>query len=810
MSDLLQDIRYGLRMVFRTRLLSMVAILTIGLGIGSATFAFSVVYGALLRGLPVRNADRLMMVTEAQPADAVDGLYVPIHDYQDLRDQQTSFEQLAAGYPGTMNLAGDEGPPERVSGGFVTAGMLSMLGVEPLHGRGFVEGDDGPGKPALVLLGYDLWRNRFAADSGVVGHTARVNGESATIIGVMPPGFGFPVNQDLWVPLRIDPDALPRRGGRPLWVAGYLRDGVSREAAAEELAAVARRLEEIYPEANKGITTQVRPYADAVMPSEISAMLLLVMAMVAGVLLVACANVANILLARAVGREKEVAIRTALGASRGRVVRQLLTEALVLGVAGGVVGVILARAGIHVFEVAMVGIERPYWVVFRMDAATLFVTSLVTVGAAIVAGTIPALRASGAGLDSFIRDESRGSSGLRMGRFSTGLVVGELAVSCGLMIGAGLLVRTLVDMNRLDLGFQVEGVMTARVALLESDYPDPGVRSRFFHQLLERMHNEPGVAAAAVTSALPATMQNPWSVQVDGQVYVSPSEVPTVGGTVVTPGFFETFGVALREGRDFTLEESEPNGRGVVIVNRAFAERYLGGQAALGRRIRTGRDDIGQPWLEIVGVAPDLNEGVGDFGGGGRFREAIYLPLAQADPLFMSLVVRSAGPAGDAGGQLRRAVADLDPYLPLYWVRSMQASLDESTFWHRLFGVIFLIFGSAALFLAAVGLYGVIDFSVSSRVREMGVRMAMGAAGRDILWLVFGRVFWQLGVGVALGVALGVSIGRPLSATMAGVEAWDPVVYALIIGTMGATAVVAALIPALRAMHVDPAKVLGS
>jgi predicted permease len=795
-------------MLFRTRLLSLVAVLTIGLGIGSTSFAFSVVYGTLLRGLPVRDADRLMVVTQARPEDGSQGLRIPIHDYHDFRDRQTTFEHLGASYSGTVNLAGDEGPPERYQGSFVSARALSMLGVSPVHGRTFVDGEDAPGAPPLVLLGYAVWRNRFGGDPSVVGRTARVNGETATIIGVMPEGFRFPFAEDLWVPLRTDANALPRRGGTALLVSGYLKEGVSLEAARLEVAAIAEQLQGEHPDENAGITSAVQPFTDEFMPAQISMMMLILAVMVAGVLLVACANVANVLLARAVVREREVAIRSALGARRWRVVRQLLAEALALGVVGGLIGVAGAYFALRGFEASLVDVQRPYWIVFELDGVSLLFTTLVTVTAAIAAGTVPAMRASGRELDNVLRDESRGSSGLRLGRFSTGLVIGELAVSCGLMIGAGLLIHSLIDLNRLDLGFSPERVVTARLGLFETDYPDADVRSRFYHAYLERLRSEPGALAVALTSALPATGQARFAVQIEGRVYDTPADVPTSAGAVVTPGFFDTFGIALLEGRDFLLSESQRGGEAVVIVNRSFAERHFAGQQAVGSRIRTGRQDDGQPWLTIVGVVSDVFEGVGQFGGGEQLAEAIYLPVGQSDPRFMSVAVRTAGPPEAVSGQLRSAAAAIDPNLPLYWVMPMRQALDQTTFIYRIFGTLFVIFGGASLFLASVGLYGVIDFSVSSRMREMGLRMALGAQGAAIVSLVFRRVLMQLVVGSALGLAIGAALGRPMASMLVGVRTWDPIVYGTIVGAMAATALVAALMPTLRAVRVDPVTAL--
>lgn len=804
MEGFLKDLRLGFRMLLRTRLLSLVAVLTIGLGVGATSFAFNFAYGVLGRELPVRDAERLMVVQQTEPGQGRRASPVPFTDYVDFRDRQTSFDMLRGGYSGTLNLGGDEGPPERFQGGFVTVGFLEMLGVQPILGRTFREGDDLPGAPALALLGHDIWRNRFAADPGVVGRTVRVNGEVATVIGVMPEGFGFPVNEDLWVPLRVDAEQLPRRGGQPMAVAGYLRPGVSREAAAAEMASIATRIEAEHPDANRGIGATVVPYTMAFMPPQITTMLIMLMVMVLGVLVVACANVANVLMARTIIREREVAVRSALGAGRWRVIRQLLAEAVALGVAGGIVGLGVAWISLRTFRNTLVDLPRPYWIEFALDGPTVLFTALMTLAAAVLAGTVPALRATGGAMSAVLRDESRGSSSMRVGRFSTVLVVGELAVSCALMIGAGLLIRSLMDLNRLDVGFQTEQVMTSRLGLFDGDYPDPDARNRFYHLLLERLESEPGVRSAALANNLPSLGQGRSPIQVDGESYTSDADIPAAGTSVVSAGFFETFGVRLLEGEELRPEHTRRGAEPVVLVNRSFVQKRLGGQAAIGRRIRMGGAATEEPWMRIVGVVPDLHPGVGPFGGGDQLDEAIYLPLGLADPRFISIAVLTQGPPAEITPALRAAVADVDPNLPLYWVRTMTEGMAQSTFMHKMFGTLFAIFGASALFLAAVGLYGVIDFSVSSRLREMGLRMALGAEGASIMRMVFGRVFRQVAVGVTLGLALGALLARPLATAMFGVQSWDPVVYGVIVGTLVLTAAAAALRPANRAVRVDP------
>ena len=804
MEGLLKDLRFGIRMLIRTPLLSVTAVLTLGLGVGVTTFAYSISYVFMV--MPVEDADRLMAVRRTTASGQGS---VPFHDYRDIRDRQTVFQNLAAGYSGTINLAGEEGPPVRVQGSYVTANAFTGLRISPILGRGFLEGDDAPGAPALLLLGFETWQNHYAADAAVVGRTVRVNGEPATVIGVMPEGFGFPIIDEVWVPLRYDPTTLPRGGGVWLSVWGYLREGVTPGAATADLQIIARQLEVEFPEQNEGVTAQVLPFVDGFLPvTQLYDLAGVLMAMVLGVLVVACANVANLLLARATIREKDVAIRSALGATRGQVIRQLLAEAGVIAVVGGLLGLLFVQLAFPWYEGLVAGIPRPYWWVYSLKTSTLVFTMGVTIAAALLAGTVPAIRASGAAVGTVLRDESRGSSSLRVGRFSRGLVVAELAVSCALLIGAGLANRSVMDLNRLDLGFDVATVMTARVGLFELDYPDPVTRNQFFHELLEEVRSDPGTAAA-LTSILPGTGQSLRSFRVEGASYPLATDVPTAGHKTVSLGYFETFGIEVEEGRDFFPSEVERDGEPVVIVNRAFVDRYLGGRGPMGRRIGLGTEELPSiPWMRIVGVVSNTYQGLEIFSTEEQKPEAIYRPLGLADPRFMSLVVRTRGVPEELTPQLREAVARVDPNLPLYWVQSMEAALEEARFIQSGMGVLFAVVSVVGLFLAVVGLYGVMDFSVSTRLREMGVRIAMGASRWSIMRLVFRRVYLQLGLGSALGLALGFALGKSMSATLIEVESWDAVVSVTVVMILGLTCTAAALLPALKALQVDPVEAL--
>ena len=810
MSGLLSDIRYGFRMLVRTPLLSVVAVLTIGLGVGGTTFAYSSTLLVTARGLPVQDPHRLMAVQRLEPSSDIIQT-IPFHDYRDLRDRQTVFRNLAAGTTGSINISGEAGPPERFQGGFVTANAFDGLGVPPLIGRSFQRGDDLPGAPRLLLLGFDVWTNRFAADPNIVGTTARVNGETATVIGVMPEGFGFPIFEDLWVPLRFDPAAVPRGRGIDVIVWGYLNEEVSAGTATSELQRIARDLEAEYPQLNEGVSVRARPYVEGVNPPQTGPLTVLILAMTGGVLMIACANVANLLLARATTREREVAVRSALGADRHRVIRQLLAEALALGAAGGVVGLGLAHLGLRWITGVVASIQAPYWSVYRLDTGALLFTILITLTAAVLAGIVPAIRASGASAGLILRDAGRGSSSLRMGRFSTVLVVAELAISCALMIGAGLVVQGLLSMTRQNRGYDVAPVVTARIRLFGQDYPSAESRNRFYHELLQHLQAEGEAVEVALTTHLPGTGgQDRLRLRIEGTSYPLEADVPSAGGVAVSRGLFATFGMPVLEGRDFLLSETERGGEPVVIVNRSFADRYLGGASPLGRRIRIGLTDrAAAPWMRVVGVVADSNPGAGYLGlGGSMLPEIVYRPMALRDAGAMSVAVRARGSHADAIAAMRRAASETDADLPLYRVQSMQGAVAEATSLQRIFALMASVSGATALFLAVVGLYGVIDFSVSSRLREMGVRLAMGASGRHVMRIVLGRVLAQLGVGLALGLALGFAIGQPLSTLMVGVESWDPVVYAVIVLALGLTTLVAALPPALKALRADPVMAL--
>ncbi len=810
MASLLGDIRYGARMLVRRPGLSALAIVALALGIGLTTTMFSIVYTAVLKGLPYQRSDRLVALFGSRPAQGARFMPVSIHDFVDWREQQKSFEAIAAYYAETVNVSGTEGRPIRYLGAYASANLFGILRVPPLLGRTFRPEEDLPSTPPVMILSYRAWQDRFHGDPGVVGRVVRANSEMTTIVGVMPPLFDFPGQMDAWLPLRIDPLAF-RRGSGPalestqLQAIGRLRDGVSVESAQTEMATIASRIAADHPESNAGIGATVMPQFDVAVGPQARAMLWTMFGAVFGVLLIACANVANLLLARTALRAKEIAIRTALGANRLRTVSQLLAETLVLAGAGAAAGLVVARIGVAWFNASAADQEMPLWLVVGLDPAViLFVVALALVSA-ILAGTIPAVRASRGDTSEILNDEARGSSGLRLGRVSKVLVVVQIAFSCGLLVAAGLMVRTIVNVSRFDYGFDTANVYTARVGLFAKDYPSPASEMQFYDRVRERIGSMAGVRAVAYTSDLPARGSSQTQrLSVGGAAYPSEQDHPRARRVVVTPGFFGVFGVTPLRGRTFS-DADRGDGLPVAVVDQRFVQRFFAGSDPIGARIRLG-DDVA-PWRTIVGVVPDMHLG-GAIGSFERHDEGVYVPLAQNVINFMSLVVRTERDAVAFAPAIQRAVNEVDPTLPLYWVRSLEEQYRLDSWFYRAFGTLFMAFGFAALALAVVGLYGVMSFAVGQRTREIGVRMALGAQARNILRLVLGHGGLQLATGIGLGLGFAALLSRGLGGLLFGVKPWDPAVFAIVVVALSATGMMACLVPARRATRVDPIEAL--
>ncbi|MBI4420951.1 MAG: ABC transporter permease, partial [Gemmatimonadetes bacterium] len=637
----------------------------------------------------------------------------------------------------------------------------------------------------------------------VVGQTIKLNGEHATILGIMRPGFAFPDDKLLWVAQRDERGRTPNRQGGPSFqVMGRLRDGATWDRAKAEMATVAAGLARDYPQTNQGVGVAFRTFVDDDTGPEITAVFGGMQVATLFVLLIACANVANLLLARATVRTREAAVRTAIGASPLRVVLPFFAETLLLAAGGAILGTGIAALGVELFDRATRDVGKPYYMIFALDGPVLAFVVGVTVLTALAAGIAPALQILRTNVSSTLKDESRGSSGVLGGRVSRVLVVAQMALSCALLVGAGLMIKSIVKLRNYHFAFATESVFTARLGLFDTVYPDTLSRRLFWRALDERLRSLPGAAAAALTTNLPGGGSGGNRVAIEGQTYATDQDYPSANSAAITPGFFQTFDVTMLQGRGFTTQD-EAGSLPVAIVNQDFAERYFPGVSPLGRRVRPGASASTQGWYTIVGVAPTLV--VRGLDPDTDNQAEFYLPVAQRDPRFLSLAVRTA--AGDAMAQapaVRQLVRSLDPDLPIYEVFTMLGSIRNQAWFFNVFGTVFIVFGAAALFMASVGLYGLLAFSVSRRVREMGIRMALGATAGDVIGMVLGQGARQTAVGLTIGLALAFGLSRLVRIIMFDVEPRDPLVFGTIGLVIVGVGLAASWVPARRATTVDP------
>jgi putative ABC transport system permease protein len=802
MDHLWTDLRSGVRMLVKYPTLSMVSILTLGLGIGLGTTVFCVVNGGLFKGLPFPDADRVVSVVATNPAQKQLRQAISVQDLAVWQSRQTSFEKLGAFGFAPINLSTEEGRPERFSGGELTVGAFEALGVQPILGRGFRGGDDRPGAEAIILLSHQVWRDRYGSSPDIIGRAIRANGVPRTVIGVMPEKFAFPIRESLWVPLAIDPLAKPRGQGPKYLAIARLNPGTSVAQAKSQAQTIASQLEAEFPATNRGVGADVMPYARVILGPEIYALLYTMLGAGIGVLLIACVNVSNLLIARASLRQREVAVRMALGAARMRVVRQHLTEVLVLAILGGGLGIVVSIFGMRWFTQALSISPPPFWITFELDyRVMLFVLGLIVL-ASLFAGALPAIHAARVSAGGVLKDDSRSSTSARLGKFSSGLVVVELVVSCGLLIAAGLMIKSVVQVKNVPMPFAIENVLTTRVDLPLADYPDSAASIRFFEQLLPRLQAVPGVEAATLSDGLPAAGNGVIPVQIEGKAYPQDADYPLAREGIVTAGYFSTFQTPVRSGREFTpadVATSQP----VAIVNESFARMHFPNLDATGRQMKRVRPNSKEPWLTIVGVVPDLlMEGIGN---SNASPVGYYIPISQSDVANgVRIAVRTRGEPGGVTPLIRSAVASLDPNLAIYEISTMRLVIDKQTSFYTIFGTFFMAFGVCALFLAVAGLYGVMSFAVTQRTREMGVRSALGAPGRQLILLVMRKSLLQLAIGLFLGLGLALLASGFLAPVLYHVDPRDPAVLAIVLTALASASVLASFLPAYRVTKIDP------
>jgi len=802
MSSLLQDLKHSLRMLVKNPGLAITCVITLSFGIGLTTLMFIIVNGSLYEPLPFENSRDLRFLLMSNPSEGLEQMGVPIHDFTDWREQQTSFEDIAGWYEGTVNIVSEGDLPVRYNGAFITPAAFRLLRVQPIMGRIFTEEERSSDAPGVAMIGHDVWQIRFDGDPEVLGRTIRANGETMTVIGVMPEGFVFPMEEEIWLPLKLNPTELTRGDGIALNVLGRLKEGVSDRQAAEELNVIAARLAEEYPESNEGVGSQVQKVSELVMGSEGNLVLHLMLAATLAVLLIACFNVANLLLARASLRTREMAVRTSLGASRRRLIRQLVLEASSFAVIGAIIGLALAQIGITIFMRYAQGSDPPYWFNFNIDLNVILFAAGTMLLATLFAGIFPALQASNTNINEVLKDDSRGASGFRLSRFSKVLVVAEIAFSLGLLFAAGLITRSVMNLNQFDFGVEGENVITARLGLFEGDYPTNESRVQFLKDLHARLNEIPGVSSAVITPYLPVRGSDATEFVFDGVDYPPESDFPFTKLKPVTPGYFGTFGIEILQGRDFTSTDVTGT-LPVAIVNQSFAEKWSPGESPIGKRAHGATDGADDPWFTIIGMVGDEWTDTEN-----EDPEMAYLCLYQDDATFISLALKTGGDPLSYSSAMREAVMAVDRDLPIYWVMPMSEVIFEVTWFYAIFGSLIMIAGFFALFLATVGLYGVMSFSVSRRTSELGIRMALGAQTGDLVRMILKQAAIQLGIGVLLGIGLAFALAQGVKMLLFGVSPSDPVMFAIIVLILVGTGTLASLIPARRATRIDPVTAL--
>ena len=796
-SGLLQDLRHSARGLTKRPGFTFAVVATIALGVGANAAIFSVVDAALLRPLPYAEPDRLVHLwswTETGEGSRMEASYP---DFLDLRERATTLESIAGYHTNRATLAtGDVAlvlPAAKV-----TANFFDVLGVNPLAGRRFEEGEDAPDAPPVAMITHDLWQRAFSAEQNVVGRSVQIDGVTFTIIGVLPPEFQFAASQsaELWIPLDRTAAFRERRGTHWLKPVARLRDGATIESARRELSGIMQELAREYPASNAAKGIQVAPLRDELM-GVVRPLVLILYGAVAFVLLVACGNVANLLLMRGASRQRELGIRAALGAGRARITRQLLTESGLLTIVGGILGIVVAHFAIRAL-VAAIPFEQarafPYLRDAGINAQVLGYTLLVTVIAGLVSGLVPALKASRGDLANMLRP-SGGSSGGSQRRLRDGLVVAELALTVVLVTGAAMFAKSLAGLLSVDTGIRAQGVLTMMLPLPRREYRDAVVQRQFYQRLEERVAALPGVTSVGFTSKLPLEWGNTTSYAVVGEPTPAPGQFPGASFRVVNPEYFQTMGIPFLSGGTFASAAADSGG--VVIINRTLARDAFGDKDAIGRQLA-----LGQSIVTVVGVVGDVTIGKLE----DEIPATMYFSWHQAMDNSLRLAVRTAGDPYTLVNPIRSIIQEIDPGVGIYQVYAMDdfVGQSQSVFLRRYPLVLVGSFAVVALILALVGTYGVISYSVTQRLRELGIRIALGAEAASIRWLVLRHAGVLALAGIAIGVLLTVALSRFASSLMYGVQPTDPLIFASVAVALGAMALAAAMIPARRATQIDP------
>jgi len=801
-ADLEQDIRYGLRMFAKNPTFTVVAVLAIALGIGANSAIFSVVNALLLRPLPYKNPDQLVAVWENAAHLGFPKNTPSPANFLDWRQQSTVFEGMAAFTERRFNLSG-QGEPERLDGRRVSANIFDLLGVKPIIGRTFVSEEDKPGTK-VVLLSESLWKRRFGGDPSVIGRTVILNNERYIVIGVLPHTVQLPISEawhdQVWVPLALSAEEAAERGNHFLQVLARMRAGVNLQQAQAEMETIAARLAQQYPQYNTRIGAVVLPLHEEIVGNMKPALLILLGA-VAFVLLIACANVANLLLVRAAARQKEIALRLALGADRARLTKQLLVESVILSLLGGVVGLAFAYAGLHVLKQFIppdiVHAER-----ITIDGKVLIFTFLVAIVTGLLFGLAPASQASHFDLNETLKEGGRDSGvGVSGKRLRSSLVVAEVAVSFILLIGAGLLINSFMHLRNLDPGFRADHVLALNVELSETKYPDTLHRSAFFEEMVRRVGTLPGVQSVAVAGNLPFTYNgDSMNIAVEGIPDPPPDQWPDVIYRAIGPNYFGTMGIPLVRGRDFN-ERDTLDSNLAVVVSEKTAKHYWPNEDPIGKRLKPGTTSSQIPWRTVIGVVKDVRQN--DFIAEPKMQ--MYFSYRQMKNLVPNaLVVRTVGEPLSLATSVRNAIWAVDKDQPVSNINSMEHIVAGAVARQRFSMLLLAIFAGLALVLAAVGIYGVMSYSVTQQTHDIGIRIALGAQRGDVLKLTLTEGMKLVGLGLVCGLVIAFLLTRIMASMLFGISATDPITFLSISFVLLAVALLASYIPALRATHVDP------
>ena len=798
MQTLLQDIRYGVRVLLKSPSFTLVAVIALALGIGANAAIFSVVNGVLLRPLPFKDPERLMMIRETKLPQFPEFSVAP-GNFIDWKKQNTVFERLVALRGASFNLAGT-GDPERLRGLSVTDGFFAMLGGQPQLGRDFLPEEDQAGHSNVVILSQGFWQRRFGSDQKIINQAITLDGQSYTVVGVMPASFKFGgPDTELWTPMAFTEKQAQQHGGHYVSAIGQLKPGVTEEEARAEMVTIAARLAAQYPEANTGWSVKVIPLLEFSVRSIKPALLVLLVA-VGFVLLIACANVANLLLARAAGREKEMSTRTALGASRWRIVRQLLTESILLSVVGGAFGVLLAKWGMTaLLRLAPEGLPRMSNV--SLDLRALAFTFGITLVTGVIFGLVPALQASRPNLNETLKDGGRGSSeGGRRQFIRSTLVVLEVASALVLLVGAGLMIKSFWLLQKVDPGFNPHNALTVEVELPSKKYKEENQQVAFFKQLLERVAALPGVQAAGGGNVIPLSDNDfVLSFEIDGRPPLPPGASQSTNFYAVSADYFKAMGIPLLRGRLLSANDVAGSPH-VAVINETMAKKLFPDEDPIGKRMTFGRGEKNPDWYEIVGVVGDVKHYSLDQ----ATTMQTYEPYTQQTFSYMTLVVRTAGDPTTLSAAIRGEILQLDKEQPVSSIRTLDQNFAASLAQQQFAMVLLGVFAAVALVLAAVGIYGVLSYAVTQRTHELGIRMALGAGRRDVLKLVVGKGMLLTLIGVVGGIVAAFGLTRLMSGLLFGVTATDSATFVSVGFGLLVVAFLACLIPARRATKVDP------